>query len=92
MARKRRRYYSSDNDIENIRQAKRYLDVSVGNEAVQQAVAAMKFYDCNKAMVITTSANFTNEAIALAKANSTELVSKARLSELLLTHLQESWC
>lgn len=71
-------------------QAKCYRDWSTGNEAVQQVVAAMKFYDCNKAMVVTTS-HFTNEAVALAQANKTELVSKARLQELLLQFLGESW-
>jgi HJR/Mrr/RecB family endonuclease len=72
-------------------QAKCYRDWSVGNAAVQQAVAAMKYYDCNKTMVVTTSDAFTREAVDLAKAHGTELISKARLSELLLTYLQESW-
>jgi HJR/Mrr/RecB family endonuclease len=72
-------------------QAKCYRDWSVGNAAVQQAVAAMKYYDCNKTMVITTSVNFTKEAVALAQANATELVSKPRLSELLATHLGQAW-
>lgn len=71
-------------------QAKCYKDWSVGNEAVQQVVAAMKYYDCNKATVITTS-YFTSEAIALAKANNTELVPKERLQEMLLKYLNESW-
>lgn len=44
---------------------------------MQQAVGAMKYYDCNKTMVITTSSIFTKEAVALAQANATELVSKA---------------
>jgi HJR/Mrr/RecB family endonuclease len=70
-------------------QAKCYRDWSVANDAVQQAVAAMKFYDCNKTMVITT--NFTKEAIGLAQANTTELISKPRLSELLVTHLGQVW-
>ena len=72
-------------------QAKCYRDWSVGNEAVQQAVGAMRYYDCNKTMVITTSGNFTKEAVALAQANATELVSKPRLSELLATHLGQVW-
>jgi len=71
-------------------QAKAYRDWPTGNAAVQQAVAAMKYYDCNKAMVITTS-YFTKEAIALAKANNVELISKKRLQELLLNYLGESW-
>ncbi len=71
-------------------QAKCYRDWSTGNAAVQQVVGAMKFYDCNKAVVVTTS-HFTNEAIALAQANKTELVSKERLQELILQFLGESW-
>lgn len=71
-------------------QAKCYKDWSTGNAAVQQVVAALKYYDCNKAMVVTTS-YFTAEAIALAKANNTELISKERLQELLLQYLKESW-
>ena len=71
-------------------QAKCYRDWSTGNSAVQQVVGAVKYYDCNKAMVITTS-HFTNEAVALAKANQTELVFKERLQELLLKFLGESW-
>lgn len=71
-------------------QAKRYKDMSVGNDAVQQVTAAKKLYDCNKAVVVTTS-DFTKEAIELAKANDIELVAKVRLQELLLQHLSESW-
>jgi restriction system protein len=71
-------------------QAKAYRDWSTGNAAVQQVVGALKYYDCNKAMVITTS-HFTPEAIVLAKANQTELVSKEQLQELLLKYLGESW-
>jgi HJR/Mrr/RecB family endonuclease len=71
-------------------QAKCYKNVSVGNDAVQQAVAAKSYYDCNKAAVVTTS-NFTREAIELAKVNNVELVAKPRLQELLVQHLSESW-
>jgi len=71
-------------------QAKCYRDWSTGNAAVQQVVAAMKYYDCNKATVITTS-RFTKEAITLAKANNTDLVSKEKLQELLIQHLKENW-
>ncbi len=72
-------------------QAKCYRNWSVGNAAVQQVAAAMKFYDCSKSMVVTTSETFTREARALAHANSTELISKDQLSEMLMTHLKESW-
>lgn len=71
-------------------QAKCYHDWSVGNAAVQQVVAAQKFYDCNKTMVIVTS-ELTPEAISLAKANNTELVGKHQLQEMLLKYLGESW-
>ncbi len=62
---------------------------SVGNSAVQQAVAAKNHYDCNKAIVVTTS-NFTREAIELARTNNVELISKKRLQEMLLEYLKEN--
>lgn len=71
-------------------QAKCYRDWSVGNEAVQQVVGAMKYYDCSKTMVVTTSA-FTPQAHSLARSNNTELISKDRLSEMLMNYLHESW-
>ncbi|MCX6788652.1 MAG: restriction endonuclease [Candidatus Jorgensenbacteria bacterium] len=71
-------------------QAKAYNNSSTGNDSVQQVVAAMKYYDCTKAMVITTS-RFTSEAVVLAKKNEIELVSKNHLQELLLKNLGESW-
>lgn len=71
-------------------QAKAYRDWSTGNDAVQQVAGAIKYYNCNRAIVITTS-HFTPEAIALAKANNIELISKERLQELLLQYLGESW-
>lgn len=71
-------------------QAKAYRDWSTGNAAVQQVVGAMKYYDCNRATVITTS-HFTNEAIVLAKANNIDLVSKEQLQEMLLNYLKENW-
>ncbi len=71
-------------------QAKRYANMHVGNDAVQQAFAAKSFYDCNKAVVITTS-EFTREAIELSKTTGVELISKNRLQQLLLEHLLENW-
>jgi len=71
-------------------QAKCYRDWSTGNSAVQQVVGAIKYYDCSKAMVITTS-YFTDEAMALAHANKTELIARKRLQELLQNFLGESW-
>jgi restriction system protein len=71
-------------------QAKCYKDWSVGNSAVQEAVAARNHYDCNKAMVITTSV-FTKEATELAKTNKVELIPKELLQKMLLDNLKESW-
>lgn len=70
-------------------QAKRYEN-SVGNSAVQEAVAAQKFYNCTKAMVVTCS-DFTAEAKSLAQANNVDLVGKKKLQELLLSSLGENW-
>ncbi len=70
-------------------QAKCYTG-SVGNAAIQEAVAAQKYYDCNRIMVATNS-SFTREAIELAKVNNVELVSGEKLSEWLLQYLKESW-
>jgi HJR/Mrr/RecB family endonuclease len=72
-------------------QAKRYKNWSTGNEAVQQVLAAMQFYNCNKGMVISTSENFTPAAQQLAHATNIELISKARVSEMLSEHLKEVW-
>jgi restriction system protein len=77
-------------DVRLLIQAKRYNGHPVGNSAVQEAVAAQKYYSCNGAMVVT-SASFTKEAGALAKANNVGLVGGHRLSELLLQYLKESW-
>lgn len=41
---------------------------TVGNSAIQEAVAGKSFYSCDKAMVITNS-SFTSSAIDLAQAN-----------------------
>ena len=70
-------------------QAKCYTN-NIGNQAVQQAVAAKKYYDCGRAMVIGT-ADFTREAVDLARANNVELMKKKQLQELLLLHLNQNW-
>ena len=71
-------------------QAKCYINSTVGNSAVQEAVAARNYYDCNRAVVVTTSV-FTREATELAKTNGVELVPKDMLQKLLLDYLKESW-
>ncbi len=70
-------------------QAKRYTG-SVGNAAVQEAVAAKNHYDCTAASVATTG-EFTREAIELAKTNQVQLVGRGELQEKLLKYLKESW-
>lgn len=81
---------NKDSQVRVIIQAKCYNNSSVGNAAVQEAIAAQKFYDCNGAIVVASS-DFTKEAIELARVNKIGLVSKTRLSELLLEYLKESW-
>jgi restriction system protein len=58
-------------------QAKRYAG-SVGVEAVQQVLAAMKYYQCNHAMVITNS-RFTPNATELARKTNVELLDREKL-------------
>ena len=61
-------------------QAKKYTG-SVGNKAVQEIVAAMKYYDCDKSMVITTG-EFTKGARALADRNKVQLIGKDKIDDL----------
>lgn len=70
-------------------QAKRYTN-SIGNGAVQEAVAAKKYYDCSKSVLIG-SAEFTSGAIELAKVNNVRLLGKKELQELIQKNLKESW-
>lgn len=70
-------------------QAKRYTN-SIGNGAVQEAVAAKKYYDCSKSVLIG-SAEFTSGAIELAKVNNVRLLGKKELQELIQKNLNESW-
>ncbi len=62
-------------------QAKKYAG-SVGNKAVQEVVASKKFYDCDRAMVVTTG-EFTKGARELAQRNGVELVDRRKLLELI---------
>lgn len=62
-------------------QVKQYTD-KVGNDSVQQVVAGMKFYDCDKAMVVTSSF-FTKSAIELAAINKVELIDSESLISLM---------
>ena len=80
---------ASKDGVNVLIQAKCYTK-PVSNEAVQQSFSALSYYGCNKAVVITTS-SFTPGAVALAKANSTELIDGERLKRMLLEHLEEVW-
>ncbi|MBU1326935.1 restriction endonuclease [Patescibacteria group bacterium] len=71
-------------------QAKCYKDMPVGNSAIQEAVAAQKFYDCTASTVVTNS-GFTKEAIELARVNKVELIGATRLREVLLQYLKDNW-
>jgi HJR/Mrr/RecB family endonuclease len=62
-------------------QAKRYSD-KVANSAVQEAVTAIRHYDCDNAMVVTTN-YFTKSAIELASSNDVTLTDRDDLEELL---------
>lgn len=71
-------------------QAKRFIGTPVGNKAVQEAVAARNYYNCNGA-IVATSSNLTQEAINLAKSNNVYLINRKELQNLLLNYLKEYW-
>jgi len=58
-------------------QAKNYSG-SVGNAAVQEAISAKSFFDCDEAMVVTNS-YFTKSAVELAEATSVRLIGRREL-------------
>lgn len=62
-------------------QAKRHKN-QVSNTAVQEVVASIKYYNCDKGMVATTSL-FTASAIELADANNVELIDGEKLESLI---------
>lgn len=62
-------------------QAKRY-SAKVSNDAVQEAAAAIKYYNADKGMVVTTS-EFTKAAVILANSNKIELVDRHQLGQLM---------
>lgn len=69
--------------IKTIIQAKRYKK-NVGIKAVQEAVAAKGYYECDEAMVVTNSF-YTKQAIELAKANRVKLWNRDDLVNALLS-------
>lgn len=60
-------------------QAKCYSG-SVSNSAIQEIVAGMKYYNCQKGLVVTNS-KFTKAAIELAKSNNIQLWDRKVLEE-----------
>ncbi|MBR3884982.1 MAG: restriction endonuclease [Clostridia bacterium] len=66
-------------DVKIAIQTKCYNGV-VGNSAIQEIVAGMKYYDADKAMVITNS-TFTRSAIELAQKNNVQLWDRKTLIE-----------
>jgi len=60
-------------------QAKCYTS-TVGNSAIQEAVAGKCFYNCDKVIVVTNN-SFTNSAIELAKVNDVVLWDRSILKE-----------
>ena len=62
-------------------QAKFYSG-TVGNSAVQEVVAAIKYYSASRGMVITNS-SFTNSAISLARVNDIMLINGYDLKVIL---------
>ena len=70
---------AENNDVKIAIQTKCYSG-NVGNNAIQEIVAGKKFYDADKAIVITNS-YFTSSAISLAKKNNIELWDRTVLKE-----------
>jgi len=75
------------NEIKTIIQAKRYKK-NVGIKAVQEAVAAKGYYECDEAMVVTNSF-YTKQAVELAKANHVKLWNRDDLVNALLSVKKE---
>jgi restriction system protein len=63
-------------------QAKRYKN-PVSVKAVQEIASAVKYYNADKAMVITNN-RFTENAYHLAHSNSVELWDRKKLIEFML--------
>ena len=76
----------SKGGIKTIVQAKCHKQ-KIGNKAIQEATAAIRYYKCDKAMVVTNSV-FTKSAIDLADANFIELVDKNKLRGLVYKTLE----
>ncbi len=53
----------------------KYYSKPVGVHAVQQVVGGMRYYDCDRAMVVTNN-TYTRQAIELAERNDVDLIEK----------------
>lgn len=69
------------NGRDTLVQAKRY-SVNVSNKAIQEAVAAVNYYKCYDAMIITNS-EFTEAAKILAETNGIDLINGSELDKLI---------
>ncbi|MCB0111489.1 MAG: restriction endonuclease [Caldilineaceae bacterium] len=76
------------NGAQTVVQAKRYQR-SVGVKAIQEAVAAKDYYQCDNAMVVTNS-HYSQQARKLAAANKVELWDRTQLVDQLLSVQQDS--
>ena len=77
-------------DAKKVIQAKLRNNMSVGNDAVQQVIAAKGIHNCPGA-VVTTNSTFTPEAEELARVHGVELVGGKLLRLRLQEVLGESW-
>lgn len=68
------------NDEKIVVQTKRYRN-KVSNNAIQEVVGSIGYYNANKSMVITNSF-FTKNALELAKANNVELWDRNKLIKI----------
>lgn len=75
------------NDQDIVVQAKRH-SYKVTNKAVQEAVAAIGYYRCHSAMVVTNSV-FTEAAKELAVANGIDLIDGYELNRLIQKYLDK---
>lgn len=68
----------------------KYYTGSVGGFAVQEAVAGMAYYDCERAMVVTNSV-LTKNAHALARANGVDVLEQIDPNRLSFLERREPW-
>lgn len=68
----------------------KYYTGSVGGFAVQEAVAGMAYYGCERALVVTNSV-LTKNAHALAKANGVDVLEHIDPNQLTLFERMEPW-